>query len=153
MSDNQSEQIEIIRTFPSRLRETLRDMSEEQLDTQYREGGWTVRQVVHHLADSHVNAYIRMKLIATEEYPTLREYDQDAWAECEDAKQMPIDTSLRLLEALHTRWVQFMKSLGHAEWTMAGMHPESGNLVMRDLLDIYARHGENHLEQIQSVKK
>jgi hypothetical protein len=137
---------------PSDLRFLVQSLSEEQLDTAYRDGGWTVRQVVHHLADSHMNAFIRMKLILTEEHPRLKTYDQERWAESADVSQVGIEPSLTLLRGLHQRWVAMLETLPEEAWSKAADHPESGEVTLGSLLAVYAHHGENHVAQILSLR-
>lgn len=142
-----------IRSLPSSLHAAVRGLNERQLDTPYREGGWTVRQVVHHLADSHMNAFVRMKLILTEEHPTLKPYDQNRWAEMPDTTGAPIIPSLSLLEGLHHRWAILLESIGENEWTRSGFHPERGDVTLGSLLQTYAGHGENHVDQVISLRR
>jgi hypothetical protein len=146
------EKVQKIRSLPEELENAVRGLSEQQLDTPYREGGWTVRQVVHHLADSHLNAFVRMKLILTEEHPTLKPYDQDKWAGRHDASRIPVESSILLLRGLHQRWVELLNSVREAEWTRGGHHPEDGEVNLEDLLTIYARHCESHVRQIQELR-
>ncbi len=143
-----SDAIEEIGALPDLLESRAADLSDEQLDTSYREGGWTRREVIHHIADSHMNAYIRMKLIVTEEHPTLKPYDQDRWAEQADS-EMPIDVSLRLIRALHERWHRFLVSLPEEAWNRTAHHPEDGEVSLGSLLRSYARHGVHHVRQIE----
>jgi hypothetical protein len=140
--------IEKIRQLPSQVRELVRELTDEQLYTHFLEGEWSVAQNVHHLVDSHMNTYIRMKLMLTEERPTLKPYDQAKWAELPDY-QLPIETSLKLLEALHERWTVLFESLSYEQWQRTGYHPEVGQIRVDDLLKSYAEHGEAHLDQIQ----
>jgi uncharacterized damage-inducible protein DinB len=134
--------------LPSSIRRVVEDLSEEQLDTPYREGGWTVRQVVHHLPDSHLNSYVRFKLALTEDEPTIKPYDESAWARLPDSRG-PIEPSLRLLEGLHERWVSLLRSLAPEDFARTYRHPEHG--TVRDLdwtLGLYAWHGRHHLAHI-----
>lgn len=140
--------IEKIRQLPSQVRELVRELTDEQLYTHFLEGEWSVGQNVHHLVDSHMNTYIRMKLMLTEERPTLKPYDQAKWAELPDY-QLPIETSLKLLEALHERWTALFESLSYEQWQRTGYHPEVGQIRVDDMLKSYAEHGEAHLDQIQ----
>jgi hypothetical protein len=125
------------------------DLTPEQLTTRYLASEWTVAQNVHHLADSHMNSYIRLKLMLTEDHPTLKPYDQDAWALSADANNPAIETSLQLLRGLHARWVTLFESLGEDDWLRAGRHPETGEVTAEDQLRIYAAHGEGHIDQIK----
>ncbi|MFI5165888.1 MAG: YfiT family bacillithiol transferase [Thermoanaerobaculales bacterium] len=145
------EQIQAIADLPAAVELAVRDLSEEQLDTPYREGGWTVRQVVHHLPDSHMNAYVRMKLAFTEEHPTLKPYDQDAWSRLADVK-LPVAPSLALLRALHERWAAFLRSLPAQAWGRRAYHPEHGDMTLDDILASYVHHGANHVGQIEALR-
>ena len=148
-TEERREQIEIIRSFPDLLEKTVAGLSEEDLETSYRKGGWTRRQVVHHVADSHLNGYTRMKLIVTEDRPTLKPYDQDAWAELSDS-QLPLDPTLQLIRGLHTRWGAFLDAVEEEEWDRVADHPEDGEVTLEELLRIYAWHGGHHIRQIVS---
>lgn len=145
--------IDRIRRLPADLEAAVKGISDAQLDTPYRDGGWTVRQVVHHLVDSHMNSVIRMKLILTEEHPALKPYDQEEWAELPDTKALPIQDSLLQLKALHKRWCYLMESLTDEQWQRSGYHPENGDMILEDFLKIYSRHGQNHLKQITDLKE
>lgn len=140
--------IATIGRLPDRLDAVARNLSEEELGTSYREGGWTRRQVIHHVADSHMNAYIRMRLVVTEDHPTLKPYDQDRWAELSDSG-LPIDPSLRLIRGLHERWVAMLESLPEEAFERTAHHPEDGEVSLNSLLHSYARHGEHHVRQIE----
>ncbi len=133
---------------PLKLRAVMHGLNEGQLDTPYREGGWTPRQVVHHLADAHMNAFIRTKLLLTEDNPTIRPYDQDKFAERVDSFDAPIQYSILLLRGLHHRWVALFESLSEAEWARPGVHPESGPITVESILITYSDHGIGHLDQI-----
>jgi len=115
-----------IEQTPARLRSAVRGLSDEQLNTPYRDGGWTVRQVTHHVPESHMNAYIRFKLALTEVEPTIRPYMEDRWAELPDSKQAPVEVSLALLENLHERWTMVLKNIPDADWKRNFRHPEMG---------------------------
>ena len=134
------------------VRSAVADLDDEQLDTTYRDGGWTVRQVVHHIADSHANAYLRFKWVIAEDFPTIKTYDQDVWAGMPDSK-LPLDCSLVLLDGLHERWSSFLSQLPESAWSRRVMHPESGNLSLDDLLEIYGGHGAHHAGQITDLRK
>ena len=145
--------IERISSLPDRLRSAVSAPTTDQLDTPYRAGGWTLRQVVHHIADSHINAYTRFKLAATEENPEIRPYDEARWAECDKAKYGEIELSLNLLNALHRRWVIFLKSLNNDDLNRTYYHPankKQSKLV--EVLSMYAWHGDHHLAHITSAK-
>ena len=141
-----------IRELPSRLQEFVGKLNDSQLDTQYRDGGWTVRQVVHHLGDSHMNAFIRHRLALTENHPTIRAYDEAAWAELADAK-LPVSTSLGLLTNLHERWYTMLESLSTDQLERTFMHPESGNWTLAQSIALYAWHGKHHLAHITELAK
>jgi uncharacterized damage-inducible protein DinB len=139
-----------IEVLPKLLQAAVKDLDNEQLDTAYRSGGWTVRQVVHHLADSHLNAYVRFKLALTEEKPVIKPYDEKKWAELSDYK-LPIDISLSLLEALHQRWTNLFRNLSSADMEKTFIHPDSGEVSVGKNIGIYAWHGRHHLAHITSL--
>lgn len=141
--------IDKIRTLPAQLTELVSTLSEQQL-AMHTPGEWSTRQIVHHLADSHMNAMIRMKLALTEDTPTVKPYDQERWAELADSRK-PLDESLMILKGLHARWVALLESVSGAQWARQVMHPVNGLMSMDDLLALYAGHGENHLAQIQTT--
>jgi hypothetical protein len=137
----------------ARLREAVKGLTDAQLDTPYREGGWTVRQVVHHVPDSHMNAYIRFKLALTENHPNIKPYDETAWANLADST-LPVDVSLGLLGAVHERWVVLLKSLGEADFKKTFFHPESQKTFELDrVLGSYAWHGNHHIAHVTELKK
>lgn len=130
------------------------NLSNEQLDTSYRPAGWTLRQVVHHLPDSHMNAYVRIKLTVTEDNPTIRPYLEARWAECEEARTAPVQVSLDLLESLHERWALFLRSMQAADFDRTYYHPEhQKNVPLREVISMYAWHGRHHLTHITQTKK
>jgi uncharacterized damage-inducible protein DinB len=139
-----------IEELPRLLRDAVRDLDNKKLDTAYRTGGWTVRQVIHHLADSHMNAYVRFKLALTEETPVIKPYDESNWAELSDYK-LSIDISLSLLEALHERWTNLLRSLSSADMEKTFIHPYSGEVSVGENIGIYAWHGKHHLAHITSL--
>ncbi|MFD0587466.1 YfiT family bacillithiol transferase [Paenibacillus sp. GCM10027627] len=142
-----------IAELPAKLRAAVAEMTEEQLLTPYRDGGWTVRQVVHHVADSHLNSYTRFKLALTEEHPAIRPYYEDRWAELPDTFQEPIETSLDLLDALHRRWIALLSAMTETQFAKTFFHPESKEIVRLDTnLGIYSWHGRHHLAHITSLK-
>ena len=147
------EMIAQIEETPARLREAVKGLSPEQIETPYREGGWTVRQLVHHVADSHLNAYVRFKLAFTEDQPTIKPYEQDRWAETVDGRTAPVEVSLGLIEALHSRWVMFLKSMSAAGFARKFNHPEMGLLTVEKLLGIYAWHGRHHTAHITELRR
>ncbi|MGE7602573.1 YfiT family bacillithiol transferase [Peribacillus sp. NPDC097675] len=142
--------IQEIEALPKSLREAVQDLDEEQLDTAYRVEGWTVRQVVHHLADSHMNAYIRFKLALTELQPVIKPYEEAKWAELSDYT-LPIEISLSLLEALHQRWTTLLHNLSPSEMKKTFIHPDSGEVSVGENIGIYAWHGRHHLAHITSL--
>jgi DinB superfamily len=141
-----------LQRLPADLELTVSGLTQRQLDTPYRADGWTVRQVVHHLADSALNGFVRMKLVLTEERPTLKPYDQNTWAQTVDVTQTPILSSLAILKGLHARWSVLLESLPEASFQRVASHPEIGEVTLDDLLSIHARHGENHLAQIAGLR-
>ncbi|MDL4839456.1 YfiT family bacillithiol transferase [Aquibacillus rhizosphaerae] len=144
------EWIHDIENLPRILRDAAGDLDNEQLDTPYRSDGWTVRQVIHHLADSHMNAYIRFKLALTEENPVIKPYEEAKWAELTDYN-LPIDSSLSLLEALHRRWTNLLRSLSPADMKKTFVHPDAGEVSLGTNIGIYAWHGRHHLAHITSL--
>lgn len=146
--------VEEIAALPDLLEETVSGMSEQQLETPYREGGWSVRQVVHHLPDSHMNAYMRFKLSLTEERPVIKPYKENLWAELPDSQRTPIDVSLRLLESLHKRWVVLLHSLSEKDFQRTYYHPEhQKEFTLESVLGLYAWHGKHHRAQISALKQ
>lgn len=142
-----------IAAAPGALRAAIAGLAPEQLDTPYREHGWTVRQVVHHLPDSHLNAYTRIKLALTEDGPVIKPYDEARWAELPDVKSTPVETSLTLLDCLHRRWVLLLRHLGPAELGRSFRHPEHGRSIgLDEVLAMYAWHGRHHVAQITSLR-
>ena len=151
--DDRKELIRQIAEAPARLRAAVKGLTDAQLDTPYRAGGWTVRQVVHHVPDSHMNAYIRFKLAMTEQQPTIKPYQEALWAELSEAKSASIEMSLRLLEALHERWVLFLQKLNSSDYARTYNHPESGVQNLDRVLQLYAWHGRHHVAHISSLKE
>ncbi|KAF0249400.1 MAG: metal-dependent hydrolase [bacterium] len=139
--------IKEVADLPTLLRSAVDGMSLKQIDTPYRPDGWTIRQVVHHLADSHLNSYIRFKMALTEEEPTIKAYHEDRWAELADSRNTPIEISLTLLGALHAKWVILMQSLSEQEFERAFRHPDLGLVTLNKALAIYAWHGKHHVLQ------
>jgi len=142
-----------IASTPERVRAVVKGLNDTQLDTPYREGGWTVRQVVHHMADSHMNAYVRWRLALTESEPTIKPYEESAWARLEDAAHAPIEVSLRLLEPLHERWVRLLHSVKPEEFARTFRHPEHGVRTLDWMLFLYAWHGKHHVAHITELRK
>ena len=143
-----------IQLCPSMLEQAISNLDEHQLNVPYREGGWTTKQVIHHVADSHMNAYIRFKLALTEENPVIKPYDEAAWAELSDTINLPINISLTLLHALHTRWVEMMKNMTEEDWQRTIFHPEQKRTItLWDMLGIYAWHGKHHAAHITALRE
>jgi len=139
---------------PGALRSAVSGLSRDQLETRYRPGGWTVKQVVHHVPDSHLNAYTRFKLALTEDEPTIKPYDEAAWAELPDSQKVPIDVSLSLLDSLHVRWVTLLRSMDPAGFRRALRHPEHNRVLTLDqMLALYAWHGRHHVAHITGLRK
>lgn len=151
-AEERLDKIARLASFPSRLEATIRNLSDGQMDTPYREGGWTVRQVVHHLADSHMNAFIRAKLIVTENNPTLKPYNQDHWVLTSDVRGFPVQSSLWILRGLHERWAALLKNLSEDAWGRTAHHPERGTVTLEGQLTIYTAHGDNHIGQIAALR-
>jgi hypothetical protein len=137
---------------PANVRAAIKGLSEAQLDTPYRPGGWTVRQVVHHVPDSHLNSYVRFKLALTEDEPTIKPYAEDRWAELADTKATPVEVSLTLLESLHDRWVRLLRSLTAEDWKRTFRHPDMGAMTLEKTLALYAWHGRHHVSHITSLR-
>jgi uncharacterized damage-inducible protein DinB len=149
---DRTEAIDQIEAAPGRLRDAVEGLSDEQLDTPYRPEGWTVRQVVHHLPDSHMNAFVRFKLALTEDVPTIRTYEQSRWALLPDASGPP-DMSLDLMDGIHPRWVYLLRRIETDEWERTFRHPEMGLMDLNELLALYAWHGRHHVAHITALKE
>ncbi len=145
--------IDQIAAAPLRLRDAAAGLSDAQLDTPYRDGGWSVRQVVHHVPDSHLNAYIRTKLALTESEPTIKPYDEAAWAALDDSRATPIEVSLAMLEKLHERWVTLLHSMRDSDFSKTFRHPEHGVRTLDWLVGLYAWHGRHHTAHISSLRE
>ena len=145
--------IQDIEAAPVNLRGSVAGLQDVQLDTHYRAGGWTVRQVVHHLPDSHLNAYVRFKLALTEEKPTIKTYDEARWAEMADSKTTPPEVSVKLLESLHRRWVKVLESMSAQDFARQMNHPEHGLMTLDKLLALYAWHGPHHVAHIMALRE
>lgn len=142
-----------IEETPARMRAAVAGLTEPQLDTPYRPEGWTVRQVVHHVPESHLNSYVRFKLAITEDVPVIKPYFEDRWAELDDARQAPIALSLDLLEALHGRWIWFLRSLKQKDFQRTFRHPELGIVSVDKNIALYAWHGPHHVAHITSLRE
>jgi uncharacterized damage-inducible protein DinB len=152
-SEERAQHIDIIAGTPAALRKAVEGLSEEQLDTPYREGGWTLRQVAHHVPDSHANAYIRVKLALTEDNPTIKPYDEAAWARLEDTRVAPVASSLAIVDALHVRWETLLRSMSEAEFARTFFHPERGTALRLDTtLGLYAWHGRHHVAHVTRLR-
>lgn len=145
--------ITAIADTPQQLRDAVQGLDENQLDTPYRDGGWTLRQVVHHVPDSHLNAYIRLKLALTEPAPVIKPYDEAAWATLVDTTAVPIDVSLNLLDAVHQRFVVLLRSLKDEDFLREYVHPETGRHTLDHLVALYAWHGPHHIAHITTTRE
>lgn len=141
-----------IESLPAAMKEAVAGLSDQQLDTPYREGGWTVRQVVHHVADSHMNAYVRLKLALTETSPQIKSYDEKLWAELPDSR-LSVEVSLGLLEKLHARWIVLMRSMKEEAFARKWRHPEQGERTLDFLLQLYAWHSRHHVGHVRSLRE
>ncbi|HKX33044.1 MAG TPA: putative metal-dependent hydrolase [Blastocatellia bacterium] len=138
---------------PANLRAALAELSNDQLDTYYREGGWTLRQVVHHLADAHINGFVRFKLALTENNPLVKTFEEALWAETIDGREAPVELSLKLLEALHERWVILLNSLRESDFTHRFSHPQRGAMTIDQAIQLYAWHGVHHIAHVTGLRK
>jgi hypothetical protein len=143
--------IEVLSQLPSQMRAAIHDLRPEQLDTPYRPDGWTVRQVVHHVPDSHMNAYIRFKLALTEEQPAIRPYNEAEWAKLPDSSLTPVEVSLQLLDSLHSRWINLLRAMPASDFERTLYHPEHGVLTLDRMLAMYAWHSKHHLAHVTSL--
>ena len=150
--DERRAAVDAIAEAPVALRRAVSDLSDSQLDTPYRPDGWTVRQLVHHVADSHMNAYTRLRLALTEDNPTIKPYEEAKWAELPDANSMPFGVSLALLDAMHDRWVVLLRALPAESFQRTLSHPENGPMTVDSLLTIYAWHGRHHTAHVTSLR-
>lgn len=143
-----------IQFLPQSLENAVLNLDEAQLDTPYREGGWTVKQLVHHVADSHMNAYTRFKLGLTETNPTIKPYEEALWAQLSDTKNLPINISLTLLQALHARWVEILRNISDEEWNRTVFHPEAKKeMTLWFLLGMYAWHSKHHTRHVTALRE
>lgn len=152
-SEQRRAMIDQIAATPEKMRSAVMGLSEKQLNTPYRPEGWTVRQVVHHVPESHLNSYVRFKLAITEDEPTIKPYFEDRWAQLDDARTAPIELSLDLLEALHKRWVWFLRSLKDKDFQRTFRHPELGIVSVDKNIALYAWHGRHHVAHITSLRE
>src|SRR4051812_41997706 len=151
-SDKRQRQTAAIRETPANRRAAVKGLSEPQIETPYRDGGWTIRQVVHHVPESHMNAFVRFKLALTEDNPTIKAYEEDLWIQLGDIPKTPIETSLSLLDALHRRWVDLLEVMSDADFRRRLVHPEIGAITLDRLLQTYAWHGPHHTAHITSLR-
>jgi len=147
-----AQKIDAIAALPAQLRRAVAGLNDAQLDTPYRPGGWTVRQLVHHVADSHMNGLIRVKLALTEDNPTIKPYDEKAWTELPDNRHLPVELSLQLLEALHERMVHMLRSVPPAYFERSILHPENGPMTLDQMLALYACHGPHHVAHVTRLR-
>jgi uncharacterized damage-inducible protein DinB len=145
--------IDDIAHAPDALRAAVQGLSPQQIETPYREGGWTVRQVTHHVPESHMNAYIRFKLALTEDSPTIKPYMEDRWAKLADVESTPLEVSLTLLDSVHQRWVCLLNSLQPQDWKRTFTHPEMGSVSLEKSLALYSWHGKHHVAHITELRK
>jgi uncharacterized damage-inducible protein DinB len=148
-----ADRIAQIAACPADMRAAVRGLDDAQLDTPYRDGGWTVRQVVHHVPDSHINAYVRFKLGLTEDMPTIKPYEENSWAQLPDSRTAPIGMSLAILESVHARWVLVLQAMGDADFARKINHPESGAQTLDRVLALYAWHGRHHVAHVTSLRE
>jgi len=152
-AEDRARHIDTIASAPARLSDAVSGLTDEQLDTPYRVGGWTVRQVIHHVPDSHMNSYVRFKLALTENNPAVKGYDEAAWAMLSDSVDTPVDISLLLLDRLHKRWVALLRGMSDSDWKRTFHHSEHGALSLEKNLALYAWHGDHHIGHIESLRK
>jgi uncharacterized damage-inducible protein DinB len=145
--------IEQLAQFPTKLETAVAGLSEDQLETPFREAGWTLRQLVHHIADANINGFVRMKLVLTEQDPLLRTFEQDPWAELPDSRALPIAPSLELLRGMHARWAALLAAQPEAAWERKAMHPERGPMTLESILVFFVNHGDHHIEQILATRR
>jgi uncharacterized damage-inducible protein DinB len=150
---HRAQHIEDIAQTPTRLADAIRGLKPAQLDTPYREGGWSVRQLIHHVADSHMNSYIRFRLALTENEPSIKPYEEQLWAELPDARTAAPEISLALLEPLHERWVMLLRSLAEPDWSRTFRHPDLGPVTLNNALQLYAWHGRHHVAHITTLRE
>lgn len=150
---SRAESIAIIADLPARMRAAVQGLSDAQLDTRYRPDGWTVRQVVHHVPDSHMNAYTRFKLALTEDTPRIKPYEEGKWAELPDGRSGPLAPSLAILDGLHARWTLLLRSMRPEDFDRELDHPEHGKISLNRMLPLYAWHCRHHLAHITELKR
>ncbi len=150
--DARNAAIAAIAALPFQLADAVRGLDQQQLDTVYRDGGWTLRQVVHHIADSHVNAYVRTKLLLTENAPLVKVWDEESWAQLDDARRGAIGGSLLLVTSIHERWAHCLRACKQEDFARTLMHPDNGAMTLDDLLSIYEWHGRHHVAHITTLR-
>ena len=148
-----NQQIEQLRHFPEKLAAALEGATPQQLAARLREGGWTLRQIAHHIADANINGYVRTKLILTEEDPLLRTFEQDPWAELADAQDGPLEPTLALLPGLHARWAAALADLPAEAWQRTARHPERGPMTLESIVVFFVTHGQHHIDQILEIRR
>jgi hypothetical protein len=151
-AEQRAQFIEQVAAAPAQMRHAIDGLSDAQLDTPYRPAGWTVRQVVHHVPDSHLNSYVRFRLALTEHEPTIKPYHEDKWAELSDARTAPVEVSLALLDSLHERWVLLLRSLTPSDWARTFRHPDLGTMSLEKNAALYAWHGRHHVAHITALR-
>jgi uncharacterized damage-inducible protein DinB len=151
--DQKDKFLDDIAQAPASLRAAVKGLSQQQLDTPYRPEGWTVRQVTHHVPDSHLNAYVRFKLALTEDEPTIKPYAEDRWAQLADTQATPVEVSLTMLDSLHDRWLRLLRSLRPEDWKRTFRHPEMGVMNLEKTLALYAWHGRHHVAHMTSLRE
>jgi uncharacterized damage-inducible protein DinB len=152
-AEQKKQYLDDIEQTPARLRAAVSGLSDQQLNTPYRDGGWTVRQLAHHVPDSHMNAYIRFKLALTEDDPTIKPYMEDRWAELPESKQAPIEVSLVLLDSLHRRWTMVLRNIKDSDWRRTFRHPEMGPMTLEKTLALYSWHGRHHVAHVTTLRE
>jgi hypothetical protein len=152
-AEKRKEHIDALATLPRTFRTAVKDLTEAELDTPYREGGWTVRQLIHHIPDSHMNAYVRFKLALTETDPVVKTYEEQLWAELPDSRETPVEISLTMLEALHTRWVVLLRTIKDEDFARCFVHPQLGPMALEKSLALYAWHGDHHTAHVTELRK
>jgi hypothetical protein len=151
-TEQRLELISNIEQTPARLRAAVSGLSDSQLNTPYRDGGWTLRQLAHHVPDSHMNAYIRFKLALTEDEPTIKPYQEARWAELRDSQAAP-EISLVLLDCIHKRWVMVLRAMNETDWKRTFRHPELGTMTLEKTLDLYSWHGRHHVAHVTTLRE
>ena len=151
--ESKAKYLDDIEHLPKQLRAAVAGLSPQQIDTPYRPEGWTVREVTHHVPDSHLNAYVRFKLALTEDEPTIKPYAEDRWAQLADTPTTPIEVSLTLLDSLHNRWVRLLRSLKNEDWKRTFRHPEMGLMNLEKTLALYSWHGRHHVAHVTGLRE